>query len=67
MVLARSTRTNLLQTPVGMTSVLLHHNENTFPDSYSFVPERWLGKEGHALEKYMVSFSKGSRECLGKK
>ncbi|KAK2768340.1 hypothetical protein FQN54_000194 [Arachnomyces sp. PD_36] len=53
-------------TPVGMTSVLMHHNESIFPDSYSFVPERWLdASERKRLEKYMVSFSKGSRQCVG--
>lgn len=55
-------------TPVGMTSVLMHHNETIFPDSRSFVPERWMG-EGAAkrLERYMVSFSRGSRQCIGMK
>lgn len=50
---------------VGMTSVLLHHNEDNFPDSYKFVPERWLGDAGKRLDKYMVGFGKGSRICLG--
>ncbi|KAH8429750.1 cytochrome P450 [Aspergillus melleus] len=53
-------------TPVEMTSVLMHHNEEIFPDSYSFIPERWIDLcERKRLEKYMVSFSKGSRQCLG--
>lgn len=52
-------------TPVGMTSVLLHHNEENFPDSYRFVPERWIGEDAKKLDKYMVSFGKGSRICLG--
>lgn len=44
-----------------------HHNENIFPDSHSFLPERWTdrGDGGKGLEKYMVSFSKGSRQCIG--
>ena len=50
-------------TPVGMTSVLIHHDESVFPDSYEFHPERWIGNPG--LNRYMVSFSKGSRQCLG--
>jgi len=50
-------------TPVGMTSVLLHHNESIFPNSKEFWPERWL--ENPRLDKYLVSFSKGSRHCLG--
>ena len=50
-------------TPVGMTSVLLHHNEAIFPNSHAFIPERWIDKP--RLGKYLVSFSKGSRQCLG--
>ncbi|KAF9886373.1 hypothetical protein FE257_011518 [Aspergillus nanangensis] len=53
-------------TPVGMTSLFMHHNEKIFPDSYTFTPERWLDPEERKyLEKYMVSFSKGSRQCVG--
>ncbi|CAH0020670.1 unnamed protein product [Clonostachys rhizophaga] len=52
-------------TPVGMTSVLLHHNELHFPNSNKFDPERWLGEPGKKLDKYMVGFGKGSRVCLG--
>ena len=50
-------------TPVGMTSTLIHHDESIYPDSNSFIPERWL--ENPRLDRYMVSFSKGSRHCLG--
>ena len=50
-------------TPVGMTSVLVHQDESIFPDATSFVPERWI--ENPRLDRYLVSFSKGSRQCLG--
>ncbi|GIJ99636.1 hypothetical protein Aspvir_003637 [Aspergillus viridinutans] len=53
------------KTSVGMTSVLLHHNERNFPNSKKFDPDRWLGDEGKKLEKYQVGFGKGSRICLG--
>jgi len=53
------------KTPVGMSTVQIHHNEDIYPDSKLFRPERWLGSKGRALEKYFVSFSKGSRNCLG--
>jgi cytochrome P450 len=49
-------------TPVSMTIPLTHHDENVFPDSDAFEPDRWLDKH---LDKYMVSFSRGSRACLG--
>ncbi|MCJ1434051.1 hypothetical protein MMC27_003417 [Xylographa pallens] len=50
-------------TPVGMTSVIVHHDESIFPDSKAFVPERWI--ENPRLDRYMLSFSKGSRQCIG--
>lgn len=50
-------------TPLAMTSVLIHHNEAIFPNNRSFVPERWI--EDPRLDRYLVSFSKGSRACLG--
>jgi cytochrome P450 len=44
----------------------MHHNETVFPDSHRFKPERWLDPaERKRLEKYMVAFSKGSRQCIG--
>jgi cytochrome P450 len=55
-------------TPVGMTSVQIHHDESIFPDSKRFWPERWINAhaEGKHLEKYMISFTAGARVCLGK-
>ncbi|CAF9940974.1 hypothetical protein IMSHALPRED_002232 [Imshaugia aleurites] len=50
-------------TPVGMTSVLIHQDESIFPDAHSFVPERWI--DDPRLDRYLVSFSKGSRQFLG--
>lgn len=50
----------------------MHHNELLYPDSFSFVPERWLGKpyaphpySSSPLKRYMVSFGSGTRNCLG--
>jgi cytochrome P450 len=51
-------------TPVSMTSVLMHHDESIFPNSYEFQPERWIENPG--LDHYLVSFSKGSRSCIGR-
>ena len=51
------------QTPVGMTSILIHHDESIFPDARSFIPERWI--ENRRLSRFLVAFSKGSRQCLG--
>jgi cytochrome P450 len=50
-------------TPVGMTAVLVHQDESIFPNSKEFRPERWI--EDPRLDRYLVSFSKGNRACLG--
>jgi len=69
---------------MSMTHYSVHHNERLFPDSHSFVPERWLDhpdapalvssleqKQGDLkqktkkLSRYMVSFNKGTRNCIG--
>ncbi|OAG39698.1 hypothetical protein AYO21_05973 [Fonsecaea monophora] len=57
------------RTVVGMSIVDVHHDENIFPDSHSYIPERWLGNpkapNGSPLDRYFVGFGKGSRSCLG--
>ncbi|KAK0377483.1 hypothetical protein CLIM01_05145 [Colletotrichum limetticola] len=54
-------------TPVGMTSMINHWNEELFPNPGEFIPERWLidGKPNHKLEKFLLAFGKGSRSCIG--
>ena len=54
-------------TPVSMSSVFVHTNEELFPDPWSFKPERWTGSDEDRtnLEKFLVSFGKGSRRCIG--
>jgi cytochrome P450 len=59
-----------MQTPVGMTAVLVHENETIFPEPMEFKPERWLEKRPDGappLDRYLVAFGKGSRQCLGMK
>ena len=46
-----------------MSSTLIHHNESIYPNSSSFNPERWI--DNPRLERYLVSFTKGSRQCVG--
>ncbi|OJD24340.1 hypothetical protein ACJ73_04297 [Blastomyces percursus] len=57
------------RTTVAMTIVDVHHDENIFPNSHSFIPERWLNEpcapDGLPLERYLVAFGRGSRSCLG--
>jgi cytochrome P450 len=56
-------------TIVAMTVPEISHDEEIFPDSHSFIPERWLGdpktSDGLPLEKFHVSFGRGPRSCLG--
>ena len=53
-------------TPVGMTSTLIHQNPDIFPQPLEFLPERWLDPNERQLkERYLVPFSKGSRQCAG--
>lgn len=56
-------------TTISMTIVDVHHDENIFPDSFRFHPERWLGDprapDGQPLEHYLVAFGRGTRMCLG--
>lgn len=48
-----------------MGATILHKNPDVFPEPMSFRPERWLKDDSAELEKYLVSFSKGPRSCLG--
>ncbi|KAF3763269.1 cytochrome P450 [Cryphonectria parasitica EP155] len=53
-------------TPVGMTTILMHTDENLYPDPQSFKPERWVdGNGGKNAEKAYAPFSKGTRMCIG--
>jgi cytochrome P450 len=50
-------------TLVGMTSTIVHYDPSTFPSLKSFRPERWM--ENPRLVKYLITFSKASRQCIG--
>ncbi|PVI02270.1 putative P450 monooxygenase [Periconia macrospinosa] len=53
-------------TPVAMTSLLQHRDPSKFPNPMKFDPDRWLTQsESGRLEKYLVPFSKGTRQCMG--
>ncbi|KAG0638746.1 cytochrome P450 [Tuber brumale] len=43
----------------------IHHDEDIFPDSHRFWPERWLTPESKQNEKFVVSFGAGPRQCIG--
>ncbi|OGM48078.1 hypothetical protein ABOM_002892 [Aspergillus bombycis] len=50
-------------TKVSMNSVLMHRHPQLFPQPDEFRPERWL--DNPRLDRYLVPFSKGARQCLG--
>jgi cytochrome P450 len=53
------------QTVISQSAYSYHMSEQYFTDAKSFKPERWLGPDSGELEKNLVSFSRGSRGCLG--
>lgn len=53
-------------TPVAMSSLLQHRDSSKFPNPMKFDPDRWLQQSNNArLERYLVPFSKGTRQCMG--
>ncbi len=50
-------------TPVSMDATLTQMNPTIFPQPREFQPERWIGNP--RLNRYLLSFSKGTRGCLG--
>ncbi|KAM4057409.1 cytochrome p450 [Hirsutella rhossiliensis] len=55
-------------TAVGMSACLVHLDESIFPEANAFRPERWLddaGQRHSRLDRHLLSFSKGSRFCVG--
>jgi len=53
-------------TAVGVNIYTIHHNEEYFPDSYAFKPERWLDESPERkklIHDAFTPFSIGSRGC----
>lgn len=59
-------------TIVGLNTYSLHHNEDYFPDPFSYDPERWLDSSDYSSETKRIMrdafapFSIGPRGCAGK-
>jgi cytochrome P450 len=53
-------------TTVSIPTWGMHHDPAVFERPFEFLPERWLGESGQALQKYMLAFSAGSRQCVGR-
>lgn len=56
-----------MQSPVSMINYFVLMDPDVFPDPESFKPERWIhaAEQGQNLTKFLVSFSRGSRICVG--
>lgn len=56
-------------TSVSMSTYIQHRDTTLFPDPEKFDPERWLQQpddsSSNRLERYLVNFCKGGRNCLG--
>ncbi|KAJ5121288.1 uncharacterized protein N7515_009249 [Penicillium bovifimosum] len=54
-------------TPVSQSNYFVHMDPTVFPEPEKFDPERWTRatEKGEYLSRYIVSFTRGSRQCLG--
>ncbi|KAK5119639.1 hypothetical protein LTR85_007468 [Meristemomyces frigidus] len=54
-------------TPISMSFQDVLFDPAIFPSPRKFDPDRWLraAERGERLDKYLVSFAKGSRSCVG--
>ncbi|PYH87680.1 benzoate 4-monooxygenase cytochrome P450 [Aspergillus ellipticus CBS 707.79] len=54
-------------TPLSTSTWFVHRNPTIFPDPDRFDPERWIqaAARGENLSRYLVSFMRGSRACVG--
>ena len=52
---------------VSVNPHVMHRNRECFgPKADEFIPERWLGEEGKALDKCFVAFGQGYNSCPGR-
>lgn len=54
------------ETTVSMSAYVAHRDPVVFPEPEKFNPDRWLGDKGKDLQPYFISFSAGSRGCIGR-
>lgn len=51
---------------VAMSAFVAHRNESMFPQADKYIPERFMGEAGKALQPYFIAFSAGARGCIGR-
>ncbi|KAF3384403.1 Trichodiene oxygenase [Penicillium rolfsii] len=54
-------------TPVSQSNYFVHMDKNLFPEPEKFDPGKWVRvpEGGEHLSRFIVAFTKGSRQCLG--
>ncbi|KAI0849536.1 trichodiene oxygenase [Daldinia vernicosa] len=54
-------------TPVSQSAYFVHNDPEIYPNPDSFDPGRWIkaAEENFPLHKYLVNFTKGTRQCIG--
>ena len=52
-------------TPVSTMSLFVNASTVYYPEPWTFDPERRIGEEAKDRRKYLTSFGKGSRRCIG--
>ncbi|KUI64500.1 Trichodiene oxygenase [Cytospora mali] len=53
-------------TVVGLDHLVVHFDPEIFDRPFEFLPERWAGEKGKELNHWLLSFSKGRTDCIGK-
>ena len=52
---------------VGINPAVVQYDEMVFgAQPAAFRPERWLERDGRMMEKYVLWFGAGTRQCIGK-
>ncbi|KAK9415726.1 putative Cytochrome p450 domain-containing protein [Seiridium unicorne] len=54
-------------TPVSQSAYFVHNDPGIYPNPGIFDPSRWIraAEEKFPLHKYLVNFTKGTRQCIG--
>lgn len=53
-------------TQFGVNLYALHHNEDSFPDAFTFNPDRWLSDPADTQRRAFAPFIAGPRSCAGR-
>ncbi|CAG8074955.1 unnamed protein product, partial [Penicillium nalgiovense] len=51
---------------VGLSQLHISFDPEVFPSPHEFKPERWFAESGKDLDHWVLAFSKGRTDCIGK-